>query len=240
MWGAGCASKGGRGTWVDFKENHKPPCGSHFFLTSVAINLSQCLAKDGPPRRDHLSLGGEVKKDGCRGRVAAGLHAFEATRGGPSSYCTVFVVCCMHVCVCLSMCILRLCVVRRGSDAINELKTSPARQCLSWRVNAPLSTSLRSCHGTHTRTRWSEMSRQDGWPQTLESCCTSPSCSSIVADLRTIASLLRAVLWCCGLICDTEEHVCADRAAKYLPEHSRMTLWKKWVRWEEVKSSAVG
>ncbi len=139
-----------------------------------------------------------MKKDGCRGRASAGLHAFEATRGGPSSYCTsVLVVCCMCVCVCLSMCILRLCVVRRGSDAINELKTSPARQCLSWRVNAPLSTSLRWCHGTHTRTQWSKMSRQDGWPQTLESCCAS-------LDLRTMASLLPAVLWCCGLICDTE------------------------------------
>lgn len=99
--GLGVLQKGGRGTWVDSKEIHKPPCGSHFFLTSVAINLSQCLATDGPPRRDHLSLGGEVKKDAWRGRAAAGLHAFEATRGGPSSYCTsVFVVCCMCVCVC--------------------------------------------------------------------------------------------------------------------------------------------
>lgn len=142
--GLGALQKGGRGTWVDSKEIHKPPCGSHFFLTSVAINLSQCLAADGPPRRDHLSLGGEVKKDGWRGRAAAGPHAFEATRGGLSSYCTsVFVVCCM--CVCLSMCILCLCVAGRGSDAINELKTSPARHCLSWRVNAPVSTSLRSC-----------------------------------------------------------------------------------------------
>ncbi len=198
--GLGVLQKGGRGTLVDFKEIHKPPCGSHFFLTSVTNNLSHCLAEDGPPRRDHLpGWGGEE-----RWMSGEGVCRPACLWGNPWWSLFLLYFCfsgllhvCVCVCVCLSMCILRLCVVRRGTDAINELKTSPARQCLSWRVNAPLSTSLRWCHGTHTHTWWSKMSRQDGWPQTLESCCAS-------LDLRTMASLLPAVLWCCGLICDTE------------------------------------
>ena len=109
MGGLGALQNGVGGTWVDSKEIHKPPCGSDFFFTSVAINLSQCPAADGPPRRDHLSLGGEVKKDGWRGRAAAGLHAFEATRGGLASYCTsVFVVCC-SVCVFVHVHLVSVC-----------------------------------------------------------------------------------------------------------------------------------